>query len=36
MSFTHLAPAKSLTYWFGAECQLALHEGRTREALGSL
>jgi hypothetical protein len=32
----HLAPAKSLTYWFGAECQLALHEGRTRDALPAL
>ena len=36
MPILHLAPAKSLTYWFGAECQLALHEGRTREALGAL
>jgi len=36
MLIPHLAPAKSLTYWFGAECQLALREGRTREALGDL
>ena len=36
VSFTHLAPAKALTYWFGVGCQLALHEGRTREALDDL
>jgi hypothetical protein len=36
MLIPHLAPAKSLTHWFGAACQLALHEGRTREALGDL
>jgi hypothetical protein len=32
----HLSPAKRLTYWFGAASQLALHEGRPREALDSL
>jgi hypothetical protein len=32
----HLAQAKALTFWFGAECQLALHEGRTGEALSAL
>jgi hypothetical protein len=36
MLIPHLAPAKSLTWWFGARCQLALHEGRTRDALGDL
>ncbi len=34
--FSHLAPAKTLTYWFAAGCQLALHDGRTREALEDL
>jgi hypothetical protein len=32
MKFNHLAPAKSLTYWFGSATQLALHEGRTSDA----
>jgi hypothetical protein len=36
MLIPHLAPAKSLTFWFGAGCQLVLHEGRTRDALGDL
>jgi hypothetical protein len=36
IQISHLSPAKSLTYWFGASAQLALHEGRTREALGDL
>jgi hypothetical protein len=30
--FTHLAPVKSLTYWFGSATQLALHEGHTTDA----
>jgi hypothetical protein len=34
--FPHLAPVKSLTCWFGAACQLALHEGRNRDALTAL
>jgi hypothetical protein len=34
--FPHLAPAKKLTYWFGASGQLALHDGRTRDALDDL
>lgn len=34
--FPHLAPVKSLSYWFGAECQLALHEGRKQDALAAL
>jgi hypothetical protein len=34
--FPHLAPAKKLTHWFGASGQLALHDGRTREALDDL
>jgi hypothetical protein len=33
MPFTHLAPAKSLTSWFGPAGQLALHEGKSHEAL---
>jgi hypothetical protein len=36
MKFLHLAPAKSLTHWQGAEIQLALHEGRTHDALEPL
>jgi hypothetical protein len=36
LSFSHVAPVKALSYWFGAASQLALHEGRTREALGDL
>ncbi len=32
LQFPHLAPAKSLTYWFGSATQLALHEGRTAAA----
>jgi hypothetical protein len=36
MLIPHLAPAKALTFWFGAESQLALYEGRTREALPAL
>jgi hypothetical protein len=36
VKMSQLAPAKALTYWFGAECQLALHQGRTREALRGL
>jgi hypothetical protein len=36
LSFSHLAPVKALSYWFGAASQLALHEGRTREALDDL
>ncbi len=34
MPFTHLAPAKSLTSWFGPAGQLALHEGKSHDALG--
>lgn len=33
MKFSHLAPAKSLTFWLGGGSQLALHEGRTHDAL---
>ena len=33
MQFPHLAPAKSLTYWFGSASLLALHEGKTHESL---
>jgi hypothetical protein len=36
MNFSHLAPAKSLTYWFSAGSQLALHENRPRDALAFL
>lgn len=32
----HLAPAKSLTYWFHAGSQLALHDGQTHSALDHL
>ncbi|MCO5052240.1 MAG: hypothetical protein M9920_08050 [Verrucomicrobiae bacterium] len=32
LRFPYLAPAKSLTYWFGSANALALHEGRTAEA----
>jgi hypothetical protein len=34
--FSHLGPAKMLTHWFGASGQLALKDGRTREALDDL
>jgi len=33
MTFTNIFPAKSASSWFGAATQLALHEGRTHEAL---
>ena len=33
MKFSHLAPAKSLTFWLGSGSQLALHEGRNKDAL---
>lgn len=36
IAFTHLSKAKSLSYWFGSECQLALHEARTADALPPL
>ena len=36
MHFEHLTPAKSLVHWFGAAGQLALHEGKTHEALEDL
>jgi hypothetical protein len=36
MTFSHLAPAKSLTYWFSAGTQLALHKNRPHEALAYL
>lgn len=36
MTFTNLFPAKAASSWFGAASQLALHEGRTREALPDL
>lgn len=36
MTFTNLLPAKTAASWFGAATQLALHEGRTREALPDL
>jgi len=36
MLLPHLSTAKALTFWFGAESQLALHEGRTRDALPAL
>jgi hypothetical protein len=36
MTFTNLVPAKACSFWFGAAIQLALHEGRTREALTNL
>jgi hypothetical protein len=32
----HLAPVKSLTYWFRAGSQLALHNGQTHSALEQL
>lgn len=32
----HLATTKSLTWWYGAECQLALHENRLEDALNAL
>jgi hypothetical protein len=32
LQFPHLAPAKSLTYWFGSATQLALHDGRMADA----
>ncbi|PWU10934.1 MAG: hypothetical protein C5B50_24515 [Verrucomicrobia bacterium] len=36
MSFSHLAPTKSLARWFGAEAQLALNEGELHDALEPL
>lgn len=33
MKFLHLSPAKSITQWLGAGIQLALHEGKNRDAL---
>ena len=36
MKFLHLSLAKALTQWQGAEIQLALHEGRTHDALEPL
>jgi hypothetical protein len=33
MDYTHLSRAKYPTHWFGAACQLELHEGRTHKAL---
>ena len=36
LKFLHLAPAKSLTFWFGSKAQLALREGNTREAADDL
>ena len=32
----HLSPAKSVTYWLGSGCQLALHAGNTHAALPNL
>lgn len=36
MKFLHLSPAKAITQWLGAGIQLALHEGRNRDALDYL
>ena len=36
MSFSRITPPKSLTDWFGPATQLALHEGRNRDALENL
>jgi hypothetical protein len=36
LHFSHLAPAKSLTYWLGAGSQLALHEGKPHAARADL
>jgi hypothetical protein len=35
-SLFHLGPAKNLTYWYGSRIQLALHEGRSQDALPDL
>ena len=36
LKFPHLAPAKSLSRWYGVQAQLALHEGRPGEAVEAL
>ena len=36
MRFSHLLPPKSLTHWFGAASQFALHEGSNHDALENL
>ncbi len=33
LRFDHLTPMKSLARWFGSACQLALREGRNRDAI---